>query len=152
MRLDLEGVQRLLPHRAPLLLVDAVDAFGAEPLGLQAHKDIGADEPVFAGHFPEAPVWPGVYTIEGLAQSCALLGALREAERSASARGPARGPGALLVAVDVKLTAPVLAGQRLDYRVLWTHSVDAMHRFSVEALVAGRAVARGTLLFAEVPR
>jgi 3-hydroxyacyl-[acyl-carrier-protein] dehydratase len=143
-RLDREGVQRLLPHRAPFLLVDGVDALGADAPELRAHKDILATEPVFAGHFPHRPIWPGVYTIEGLAQACALLGALREA--GGGAPKPPLGP--LLVAVDVKLTLPVLAGQRLDYRVVWTHSLDALHRFSVEATVEGRSAARGTLLLA----
>lgn len=149
MTLDLEAVQRLLPHRPPLLLVDAVDAVDGDPPMLRAHKDINAAEPVFAGHFPERAIWPGVYTIEGLAQACALLGGLRAGSTAASA--PARLPAAMLVAVDVKLTAPVLAGQRLNYRVLWTHSVEAFHRFRVDADVAGRLVASGTLLLAEAP-
>jgi len=54
-----------------------------------------------------------------------------------------------LASVDVKLTRPVLAGHRLDYRVVWTHSIGTVHRFSVEALVGGRTAARGTLLLAE---
>jgi 3-hydroxyacyl-[acyl-carrier-protein] dehydratase len=48
-------------------------------------------------------------------------------------------------AVDVKLLAPVLAGQRLDYRVTLTHAVDDLVRFEVEAGVAGKPVARGTM-------
>jgi 3-hydroxyacyl-[acyl-carrier-protein] dehydratase len=153
MTLDLEAVQRLLPHRAPLLLVDAVDEVGGEPPSLRAHKVIDSADPVLAGHFPGRPIWPGVYTIEGLAQSCALLGALKATTLGmASVQAPPSVPEAVLAAVDVKLLAPVLAGQRLDYWVLWTHSVDAVHRFVVHADVAGRPVARGTLLVAEAPQ
>src|SRR5438067_10787262 len=77
LRLGPADVQRLIPHRPPLLLVDGTEAISSEPPALRAFKHIVADEPVFAGHFPTEPVWPGAYCIEGLAQSCALLGAIR---------------------------------------------------------------------------
>jgi 3-hydroxyacyl-[acyl-carrier-protein] dehydratase len=47
--------------------------------------------------------------------------------------------------VDVKFLEPVFAGCRLDYRVARTHTVGALDRFEVEALVAGRTVARGAM-------
>lgn len=48
-------------------------------------------------------------------------------------------------AVDVKLTAPVFAGQRIDYSVGLTHTLDRLLRFEVRAEVAGREVARGVM-------
>ncbi len=143
--IDAEGVRALLPHRPPLLLVDGVDAISTQPPALRAHKVIAAAEPVLAGHFPEQPLWPGVYTIEGLAQTCALLGALRESPAAEKI-------GAVLAAADVKLMQPVLVGQRLDYLVVWTHTVDTVFRFDVEASVSTRVVARGTLTLAQVRR
>lgn len=137
--LDAEAVRGMLPHRPPLLLVDGVDAICDKPPGLRAHKDITSSEPVFAGHFPQRPVWPGIYTVEGLAHTCALLGAL---QATGEASVP---PTAALVAANVKFTSPVVPGERLDYLVLWTFRFDAMHRFDVEATVAGRSVAKGTL-------
>ena len=68
-----QDVERLIPHRQPLLLVDGVEAIATEPPALKAFKHIAITEPVFAGHFPEEPLWPGAYCIEGLAQTCALL-------------------------------------------------------------------------------
>lgn len=67
-------VQALIPHRAPLLLVDRLDAFtpGAEP-SLRAARAISVNEPVFQGHFPGMSLWPGIYTIEGMGQCCQLL-------------------------------------------------------------------------------
>ena len=138
-----EAVLRLLPHRPPLLLVDGVDDVRMDPPSLRAHRHISPDEPVLTGHFPDRPIWPGVYTIEGLAQACALLAALR-------GEGPAPF-GVLLAGVEVKLTAPVLPGDRLEYHVAWTHSVPPVHRFSVAAEVGRRTVARGVLLLAEAP-
>ena len=165
--LDAEGVRRLLPHRPPLLLVDGVEAISTEPPALRAFKMIVVDEPVFAGHFPGRAIWPGVYSIEGLAQTCGLLGALLAARMESSdaheaAASPARqrengiAPAltgaAVLAAADVKLKLPVFAGQRLDYLVVLTHTVDTVFRFDVEAAVGGQVAAKGTLTLAQVPR
>lgn len=137
--LDAEAIRAILPHRPPLLLVDGVDAISATPPALRAHKDVTAAEPVLAGHFPQRPVWPGIYTVEGLAQTCALLGALRApADTSVSMN-------AALVAANMKFTSPVVPGERLDYFVLWTFQLETMHRFEVEAQVGSRVVAKGTL-------
>jgi 3-hydroxyacyl-[acyl-carrier-protein] dehydratase len=61
--------------------------------------------------------------------------------------GPADGASriGMSAAVDVKLVAPVFAGQKLDYRVTHTHAMDDLARFEVEASVAGKPVARGVI-------
>ena len=67
-------IELLLPHRRPLLMVDHVTGYAAEPSPqLTAGRHISANEEVFAGHFPDLHLWPGVYTIEGLGQSCHLV-------------------------------------------------------------------------------
>jgi 3-hydroxyacyl-[acyl-carrier-protein] dehydratase len=177
-----EVIQRLLPHRPPLLMVDRIERFSRAPVPtLGACRHITANEPVFAGHFPGLPLWPGVYTIEGLGQSCNLLEilvemtqgppaiaataeqvlaglrtldavtSLRPAPASAelgplleALRQPLRRMG-MSAAVDLKLLAPVFAGQRLDYRVRRVLAMGDLRRFEVEAEVAGKLVARGIM-------
>lgn len=64
----------LIPYRRPFLMVDHVSAYVGEPNPqIRAGRHISANEEVFAGHFPDLHLWPGVYTIEGLGQSCHLL-------------------------------------------------------------------------------
>jgi 3-hydroxyacyl-[acyl-carrier-protein] dehydratase len=73
LRLGADAVQRLIPHRRPLLMVDGVLAYrhGARP-ALWAHRHISSNEPVFDGHFPGLHLWPGIYTIEALGQTALL--------------------------------------------------------------------------------
>jgi 3-hydroxymyristoyl/3-hydroxydecanoyl-(acyl carrier protein) dehydratase len=81
-------IRHLIPHRRPFLFVDRVVGFrsGGQP-ALRAQRFISANEPVFAGHFPDLHLWPGVLTIEGLAQCCALLFALLGLQAQGEERG-----------------------------------------------------------------
>lgn len=88
LRLGPDVVQRLLPHRRPLLLVDAVESYaGGEVPRLSAERYISASEPVFEGHYPGHSLWPGAYTMEGLGQATMLLEVLHTLERRALERG-----------------------------------------------------------------
>src|ERR1700735_4208719 len=72
MILDVVGIQKILPHRYPFLLVDAIlemERFKR----IVGVKNVSINEPYFQGHFPGKPVLPGVLIIEAMAQTGALL-------------------------------------------------------------------------------
>ena len=69
---DIATIQRLIPHRYPFLLIDRVrdiDGF-ASAVGI---KNVTFNEPHFQGHFPGAPIMPGVTIIEAMAQTAAVM-------------------------------------------------------------------------------
>jgi len=68
---------RILPHRYPFLLIDRVIEVDPDKR-IVALKNVSINEPFFNGHFPGAPVMPGVLTIEAMAQAGAVLGLLEK--------------------------------------------------------------------------
>ncbi|SER46136.1 3-hydroxyacyl-[acyl-carrier-protein] dehydratase [Tranquillimonas rosea] len=69
---DIDLIQRIIPHRYPFLLVDRVrDIDGTKSaVGL---KNVSFNEPHFQGHFPGAPIMPGVTIVEAMAQTAAVM-------------------------------------------------------------------------------
>ena len=69
---DIQLIQRIIPHRYPFLLVDKVVEINnlKSAIGI---KNVTFNEPFFQGHFPNAPIMPGVMIIEALAQTAAVM-------------------------------------------------------------------------------
>jgi len=68
---DIREILKYLPHRYPFLLIDRVIEF-VEDGELTAIKNVTFNEPIFTGHFPQSPIFPGVLILEAMAQCCAL--------------------------------------------------------------------------------
>ena len=138
--LDVEGIQRLLPHRPPFLLVDRVVAF-EKGVSLTALKGVTMNEPFFAGHFPGHPVMPGVLILEALAQAAALLACL-----SIPPEEIARKVTYLMAIDGARFRRPVVPGDRLELRVEVTKHKGAVWKQVGRALVDGHPVAEAEFL------
>lgn len=146
--LDVAGVRALLPQRDPMVFVDRVVGFRADPEpALLAELDLPAGHPVFTAHFPGRPIWPGSLVIEGLAQAAQLLLLLRAPRTEATGQA---GTG-VLSDVAVRFLRPIEPGCTLGYRVDLTGTFGGGFRVAVEARVGRTPVAEGTLGVALLP-
>lgn len=101
-------VTDLIPHRPPFLFVDEI--VSAEPEGLTARRTWRAEEDFYRGHYPGAPITPGVLLCEAVFQTAACFMALK-----ARAAGAAPGEGVPLIAKisDVRFRQPVYPGDTI---------------------------------------
>ena len=70
--IDIQGIQKLLPHRYPILLVDRILDY-ERGQWIRGIKNISMGEQVFQGHFPRQPIFPGVLIVEAMAQTAGCL-------------------------------------------------------------------------------
>ncbi|MGA1530589.1 MAG: 3-hydroxyacyl-ACP dehydratase FabZ [Kiritimatiellia bacterium] len=71
--MDVEAIQKILPHRYPMLLLDRVLECDYEKQHIVAVKAVSANEPYMQGHFPNWKCMPGVLQLEAMAQACGVL-------------------------------------------------------------------------------
>ena len=140
---QVEQIQRLLPHRYPFLLVDRVIEIVPD-VSAVAVKNVTINEPFFEGHFPGHPVMPGVLIIEAMAQAAGLL-----TQISRRMKGDAGSPLFYLVKVDnARFTAPVVPGDQLRLEVNLKRLVRGMGLFAARTTVDGKEVASCELMCA----
>lgn len=108
------GVEHLLPHRDPFLFVDRITAVDLEQQAIACERTIAEHDPVFVGHFPGEPMYPGVLQLETMGQAsiCLLAFLARGSVEVPAAPSPLhvralRIHGALFL-------APVLPGESLE--------------------------------------
>jgi 3-hydroxyacyl-[acyl-carrier-protein] dehydratase len=127
---DIDLIQRIIPHRYPFLLVDRVEGIeGTERcIGI---KNVTANEPQFQGHFPGIPVFPGVFMVEAMAQTAAVMVGvgLGLADRNI---------GVYFMAIDaVKFRRKVGPGDTLRMEVVTKRGGGKVWKFEGRATVDG---------------
>jgi 3-hydroxyacyl-[acyl-carrier-protein] dehydratase len=144
MILDIEGIQKILPHRYPFLMVDAIlemERFKR----IVGVKNVSINESFFQGHFPGKPIMPGVLIIEAMAQAGGLL-LLQEI--------PGRENKLLyFVAVDnARFRRPVVPGDQLKVDVTVLSWRTTFCKLRGLATVNGELAAEATLMCKMVDR
>ncbi|MEP6810411.1 MAG: 3-hydroxyacyl-[acyl-carrier-protein] dehydratase FabZ [Chthoniobacterales bacterium] len=127
-----------LPHRAPFVFVQ--ELITNEP-GVSANcaMTFGADDPMFAGHFPGNPLVPGVILTEALAQAAGIAAASGYAENAR--------PLFLLSAIrGMKFHRAARPEERIDLHAQKLAQVGDLLQFAVKATVKGAVVAEGQLV------
>lgn len=144
MIMDVIEIQKILPHRHPFLLIDGV--LEIDPgKRIVAVKMVTYNEPFFTGHFPGAPVMPGVLIVEAMAQAGGLL-LLREV--------PDRENKLLYFAgiEDAKFRRPVVPGDRLQLEVEVLAWRNTYCKLAGKATVGDKLCAEATLMCKMVDR
>ncbi|HUS23871.1 MAG TPA: 3-hydroxyacyl-ACP dehydratase FabZ [Candidatus Binatia bacterium] len=136
--LDIRQLMRLLPHRAPFLLLDRVTECGDQHV--IAIKNVTFNEPFFPGHFPEVPTMPGVLILEALAQACGVMAMIK------SGKETPEGQILYFAGVDeARFRRPVGPGDRLVLKGQLRQQKRDVWKFSAEALVDDERVCEALL-------
>ena len=144
MILDTNQIQKILPHRYPFLMVDAV-------VEMERHKrivgikNVTINEHVFQGHFPGKPIFPGVLIIEAMAQTAGLLLLIEVPDREHKLL--------YFVAVDdARFRRPVVPGDQLRLELAVVSWRGTFFKVRGIATVGGEAAAEATLMCKMVDR
>jgi beta-hydroxyacyl-ACP dehydratase FabZ len=135
--LDINEIQKILPHRYPFLLVDRILEVqpGKKVVGL---KNVTANEQFFNGHFPGHPIMPGVLIIEAMAQ-VAGVGLLTTVDN------PEEKVPYFARIEDARFKHPVKPGDQLIFEVEVVKLRRGIGKVAAKALVDGEIVTEATL-------
>jgi 3-hydroxyacyl-[acyl-carrier-protein] dehydratase len=135
-------IQKILPHRYPFLLLDRVITL-EQGKYIEGYKNVSISEPVFQGHFPDHPIYPGVMIIEGMAQAGGVLAfqSFNDKEQK-----DIENKVVYFMSIDkAKFRLPVTPGDRLVYKLSVLKHRGAIWQLDGKAFVDDRLVAEAQL-------
>ena len=136
--MNISEVQKRIKQRPPFQMIEKVLEVedGEYAKGI---KCVSVNEPYFAGHFPDAPIMPGVLVIEACAQLCSITMESQGTEEDKIY--------VLLKCEEFKFLRPVIPGDCLEIEVRKESGGAGLVKFNAKVMVDGKVKAKGILAF-----
>ena len=136
--MNINEVQKRIKQRPPFQMIEKVLEVedGEYAKGI---KCVSVNEPYFAGHFPDAPIMPGVLVIEACAQLCSITMESQGTEDDKIY--------VLLKCEEFKFLRPVIPGDCLEIQVRKESGDAGLVKFNAKVTVDGKVKAKGILAF-----
>ncbi len=135
-------IQNILPHRYPFLLVDRITELTPGEY-IEGFKNVSISEPVFQGHFPDHPIYPGVMILEGMAQAG---GVLAFKSMDGATQEEIQNKVVYFMSIDkAKFRVPVTPGDQLIYKINVMKQKGPVWQLEAKAYVDDKVVAQAEL-------
>lgn len=138
-----KDLEKILPHRYPFLLVDRILEINLEENEILGVKNVSVNEPFFQGHFPGAPIMPGVLILEALAQTGGVL---------VHQKGYVKKIAVLLNVTNAKFRKPVVPGDVLLLHAKGLHVSGNGGKVKAKAMIGQVLAVEAELSFALVDK
>ncbi|CDP54261.1 3-hydroxyacyl-ACP dehydratase FabZ [Paradevosia shaoguanensis] len=137
--LDIARILECLPHRYPFLMIDRIINMNGDDSAVGV-KNVTFNEPIFQGHFPGKPIFPGVLIIEGMAQTAGATVIAHDAKT-----GGGKSIVLLLTIDKAKFRKPAEPGDRIEYHIRKIQRRRSVGRYEAKAMVDGTVIAEAEI-------
>lgn len=136
--MSIKDILLALPHRYPMLMIDRIVDIDGDELAVGI-KNVTFNEPIFQGHFPNNPIFPGVLILEGMAQTAGAI--VIKYDASADNKSIV-----MLLGIDnARFRKPAGPGDKIEYHISKLHRRRTVGRYKAEAKVDGVVIAEAEL-------
>ncbi|MBU1335010.1 MAG: 3-hydroxyacyl-ACP dehydratase FabZ [Devosia sp.] len=136
--MSIAEILKSLPHRYPFLMIDKIIKIDGDETAIGI-KNVTFNEPIFQGHFPENPIFPGVLIIEGMAQTAGAIVIKHDA-------GGGKKNIVLMLGVDkAKFRKPAGPGDTIEFHIAKIQRRRNVGRYEAKAIVDGTIIAEAEI-------
>lgn len=136
--LNIRDLLECLPHRYPFLMLDKIVDIDGD-ISATGIKNVSINEPIFQGHFPGNPIFPGVLIIEGMAQTAGAIVIAAEREKGVNHL-------VYMLTIDkAKFRKPAEPGDILEYHIKKIQRRRNVGRYQARAMVGDVVVAEAEI-------